>query len=102
MKISSEPQAGGRRADEAAAASELALRALAFISLDEDRLARFIALTGLDASDVRALLGDRHFHLAVLDHLAGDEATLLEFAITESAPPESVGRARRALGGGED
>jgi hypothetical protein len=48
---------------------------------------------------VRGLLGDRGFHLAVLDHLAGDEALLLDFAAAESLPPESLGRARRALGG---
>lgn len=96
--------AGGSRTDdnETAAASELALRALAFISLDEERVARFLALTGLDGADVRALLGDRGFHLAVLDHLAGDEAMLLAFVSAEAAAPESVGRARRALGGGDD
>ncbi len=82
-------------------AGELAVRALAFLTRDEDRLSRFLALTGLDAGDVRALLGDRGFHLAVLDHLAGDEAMLLEFAAAEGLPPEAMGRARRALGGGD-
>jgi hypothetical protein len=80
---------------------ELALRALAFFARDDDRVSRFLALTGLDAGDVSALLGDRGFHLAVLDHLAGDEAMLLEFAVSEGLPPEAVGRARRALGGGD-
>jgi hypothetical protein len=81
--------------------AELAMRALAFLTRDEDRLSRFLSLTGVDAGDVRALLGDRGFHLAVLDHLAGEEATLLEFVVTEGLPPEAVGRARRALGGGD-
>lgn len=83
------------------AASELALRALAFLTCDEERVARFLALTGLDSSDVRALLGDSGFQLAVLDHLASEEALLLDFAAVESLPPEAVGRARRALGGGD-
>jgi len=83
------------------AAPELALRALAFLAQDEDRVSRFLTLTGLDAGDLRALLHNREFHLAVLDHLAGDEALLLDFAAAESLPPEAVGRARRALGGGE-
>jgi hypothetical protein len=80
---------------------ELAMRALAFLTRDEDRVSRFLALTGLDAGDVRALLGDRGFHLAILDHFAGEEAMLLEFAAAEGLPPEAVGRARRALGGGD-
>jgi len=81
---------------------ELALRALAFLARDDDRVGRFLALTGLDAGDVRGLLGDRGFHLAVLDHIAGDEALLLDFVAEESLPPEAVGRARRVLGGGDD
>lgn len=84
------------------AASELALLALAYLAQDEDRVARFLALTGLDAGDVGGLLGDRGFQLAVLDHLAGDEAMLMDFVAEKSLPPEAVGRARRALGGGEE
>lgn len=91
---------GGSKAIEPAPA-ELALRALAFLTHDEERVSRFLALTGLDAGDVPALLGDRGFHLAVLDHLAGDETVLLAFAAAEGLPPEAVGRARRSLGGGD-
>jgi hypothetical protein len=81
------------------APDELALRALAYLTRDDERLGRFLALTGVDAGDVRGLLGDRGFHLAVLDHLAGDEALLLDFAAAETLRPEALGRARRALGG---
>jgi hypothetical protein len=101
MKISRELHDFRPSKAEEPPAAELALRALAFLAKDEERVARFLALTGLDAGDVRDLLGDRDFHLAVLDHVAGDEAMLLEFAASEKLPPESVGRARRALGGGE-
>lgn len=83
------------------APAELALRALAFLTHDEERVSRFLALTGLDAGDVPGLLGDRGFQLAVLDHLAGDEAVLLAFAAAEGLAPEAVGRARRSLGGGD-
>lgn len=83
-------------------APELALRALAWLAQDDERVARFLALTGLDGTEVRKLIGDRAFQLAVLDHLASDEAMLLAFAGAESLPPEAVGRARRKLGGGDE
>lgn len=102
MKMSGELHKHGLLKAKEPQPFELALRALAFLSRDEERVARFLALTGLDAGDVQGLLGEAGFHLAVLDHVAGDEAMLLEFAAAESLPPESVGRARRALGGGED
>jgi hypothetical protein len=80
---------------------ELALRALAFLSRDDSRSARFFALTGLDAGHVPALIRDPGFHLAILDHFAGDEALLLDFASAESLSPEAVGRARLSLNGKE-
>ncbi len=101
MKISRELHDFHRPKADEPPADELALRALAFLASDDERVARFLALTGLDAGDVRDMLGERGFHLAVLDHVAGDEAMLVEFAASESLPPESVGRARRALGGGD-
>lgn len=97
-KISSDSCNRGARP----AASELALAALTFLAQDEERVGRFLALTGIDPGEIRARLGERGFQLAVLDHLAGDEALLLAFAESEALPPEAVGRARRALGGGED
>lgn len=93
--------ASARGGEGEASHAELALRALVFLSRDDERTSRFLALTGLDAADLRSLLGDRGFHLAILDHIASDEAMLLEFAASESLPPEAVGQARRALGGGE-
>ena len=84
------------------AAAEMALRALAFLAADETRVERFLALTGVDPGDVRSLIGEAGFQLAVLDHIAGDEPLLLEFTQGEGMKPEVVGRARRALGGGDE
>ncbi len=101
MKTGSSPFVGRAPKVDDPPEAELALRALAFLAQDADRVARFLALTGLDGGEVRDLLGERAFQLAVLDHMAGDEAMLLEFAAAESLPPEAVGRARRRLGGGD-
>ena len=90
------------RENRAELAKELALLALGYLARDEERLARFLALTGLDRGDVADLLGDSGFHSAILDHLAGDEAQVLEFASENGLPPEAVGVARRMLGGGEE
>ena len=61
-----------------------------------------VELTGVDPGEIRARLGDPGFQLAVLDHLAGDEALLVAFAAAEGIPPEAVGRARRARGAVEE
>jgi hypothetical protein len=89
------------RENHAEMARETALLALGYLAGAEDRLMRFLALTGLDRGDVADLLGENGFHLAILDHLAGDERMLCDFADQTGVPPEVVGVARRALGGGE-
>lgn len=77
---------------------ELALRAFGFIAASDERVDRFLALTGLDPNEMRGLLGDPGFHLAVLDHFAGDERLLLAFTEAEGLSPELIGHARRMLG----
>lgn len=83
-------------------AQAMALRALAFLVEDAERIERFLGLTGVDPGDLRALAREPGFLLAVLDHLAGEEALLLDFAAREDVAPMAVGLARRALGGGEE
>ncbi len=82
-------------------ARQTALLALGYLAGEEERLNRFMALTGLDRSNVADLLEENGFHLAILDHLSSDEALLLDFVSEYGLPPESIGAARRALGGGE-
>jgi hypothetical protein len=105
MKISKGPplthRAKALNFSDRDSAAALALRALAFIAADVERLERFFALTGVAPGDVRDLAMSPGFQLAVLDHLAAEEALLVEFAGLESASPEAVMGARRALGGGE-
>ncbi len=55
----------------------------------------------MDPGELRANLHAPGFQLAVLDHIAGDESLLLQFAEEERLAPEAIGRARRTLGGGE-
>jgi hypothetical protein len=78
-------------------AEALALAALAFLGRDEERIGRFLGLSGLDPSGLRKAAAEPGFLLAVLDHLAQDEALLIAFATEEGIAPERVGEARHLL-----
>lgn len=52
-------------------AETVALQALGFLAGDEDRLARFLAMTGVGPEDLKGRIGDPAFLGAVLDHLLG-------------------------------
>ena|SRR5438045_1779428 len=78
----------------------LALRALTFIASDDDRLHRFLGLTGFEPAALRGLAQDPAGLGAILDYLLGWEPLLLEFAEAEKLPPESIAAARRKLPGG--
>lgn len=76
----------------------LALSALGWILTDEDRAARLLALTGLDADDLRARLGDPALLGAVLDFLAAHEPDLLGAAAALGVEPQALLAAREGLG----
>jgi hypothetical protein len=80
----------------------LALQALAFIAGDDDRLERFIGLTGIDPAQLRSIARDPAGLGSVLDYLLGWEPLLLEFAEVHEIKPESIAIARRKLPGGEN
>jgi hypothetical protein len=80
-------------------AESLAVEALAFIAADAERLARFLALTGIGPDNVRVAARDSGFLAAVLDYLAADDALLLAFAEQAGRNPAAVSRACAALRG---
>ncbi|MGE4219556.1 MAG: DUF3572 domain-containing protein [Alphaproteobacteria bacterium] len=81
------------------AAELMAIRALGYLADDPDRLARFVALSGMVPQDLRAQAADPAFLGGVLDFVLGDEATLVAFADAAQVKPEAVMRARYALPG---
>ena len=87
---------------ETDAAEALALRALAFLAEEPERLGRFLAMTGLGPAELRMRAADPELLGGVLDHFLGDERLLLAFADSGAIPPEEVARARRALPGARD
>jgi hypothetical protein len=78
-------------------AEMLAIQALSFVAEEPERLGRFLAVTGLEAQSLRDAAREPNFLLGVLDHLAGDERLLTEFATQHELTPETVIRARDAL-----
>ena len=80
-------------------AESLAIQALSFLAEDPERLSRFLAFTGIEAQSLRDAAREPNFLLGVLDHLAGDERLLTEFATQREIAPEVVTAARDLLAG---
>src|SRR5262249_19707633 len=92
-----EPRDSTRRA----AAESLAVQALGFLAGEPERLARFLALTGIGPDRIRAAAASPRFLAGVLDHVASDEALVTAFAAEAGVAPGEIEKARRALGGGQ-
>lgn len=80
----------GRRRPDREAAEETAIAALMFIAGDDDRLHRFLDLTGLSPETLRAAAADPEFLPQVLSHIRADQSLLLAFAANLGQPPESI------------
>ena len=77
----------------------LAIQVLAFIAEEPERLAGFLAVTGIAADDIRAAAREQNFLAGVLEHMLDNESLLIAFAQSAGLDPASVARARNALGG---
>src|SRR5689334_19537622 len=86
-----------QRVLDAEVAEVLAIQAIGFIAQDDERLGRFLAMTGMGPGEIRDAARDRHFLLGVLDYLVGDEQLLVAFATHADVDPATIGIARQAL-----
>jgi hypothetical protein len=77
----------------------MAALALSFLAGDDERLSRFIALSGLDIGRLRTAAAEPGFLAGVMAYLASDESLLLQFAAEAGAPPEQVAAACALLAG---
>lgn len=82
-------------------AETLALRALGFLAAEPERIEPFLSATGLNPANLRAAASEPCFLSAVLDHIAGSDSLLLEFAENLRLNPEIVASARQLLAGPE-
>jgi len=75
----------------------VALEALAWLAGQPDGIARFLAVSGLEAADLRRAAGDRDLLGALLDFLLINEPLLLEFCRDASMPTQAIHQARFRL-----
>ncbi len=84
------------------AAEALAIEALGFVAADPELLSRFLAITGIEASDIRLAAKNSGFLAGVLNFVAAHEPTLVAFAAAAGRKPEAVAAAIRSLPQGDD
>jgi hypothetical protein len=80
-------------------AEELAIQALTFIGADEERLGRFLAVTGIGPAEIRAAARQPGFLSGVLEYMASDDRLIAAFAGENNLDPADVDRGRVALAG---
>lgn len=75
----------------------MSLNALAWVLSDTVRAERFLAVTGLDADGLRAVIREPATHLAVLDFLCAHEPDLIAAAEALGMQPAQLAAARDRL-----
>ncbi len=75
----------------------LAIKALEFLALEEDRINRFLALTGVAPQDLPAEIRNSTFLGGVVDYLLNDETLLFEFCEFTDMPANLPQAARLKL-----
>ncbi len=84
------------------AAEEMAISALAYLSNTPDLMQRFLALSGIEATQIRAVASEPHFFSGVLKFFLAHEPTLLQYCEATGTLPQSMQAALAALPGGSD
>ena len=80
-------------------AEETAIAVLVWLAGEPELMGRFLALTGLEAGNLREAAKEPGFLAGVLGFLMSHEPTLMDFSAATGTRPEAVARAFHALGG---
>lgn len=83
-------------------AEEIAVAGLGFVAADPVLLPRFLALTGIDAGQIRQAAREPGFLAGVLQFLMAHEPTLTAFCAASGKAPADVAAALAALPFGDD
>ncbi|HEX2257832.1 MAG TPA: DUF3572 family protein [Afifellaceae bacterium] len=82
-----------------AQAEAIAVAALAYLAEQVELAARFLALSGLEAGDLRRAARDPAFLAGVLDFVVANEPVLLALAARTGRPVAEIETAQRLLSG---
>lgn len=96
MQHPSRPAAGSPGQQEGSALS-IAIAALQFLAGEPERIAAFLAESGLDPHELRGHAQDPFFLSGILDHLLANETLLLAFCAESGIDPERVLPARDSM-----
>ena len=80
-------------------AEKLAIQALGFMAGEPERLAAFLAATGIGPEAIRKAAADPSFLAGVLDHVAADEPLLIAVAEHAGVAPQDIEHAQAILSG---
>ena len=80
----------------------VAIAALGHVAADPVLLPRFLALTGIEAGQIREAAREPGFLAGVLDFVLAHAPTLMEFSEASGIAPDTVSAARRVLGAATD
>ncbi|WP_173931592.1 DUF3572 domain-containing protein [Chelativorans sp. Marseille-P2723] len=83
-------------------AEAIGVRALGFIASDPQLLPRFLAITGIEAGEIRRAANEPGFLAGVLQFVLAHEPTLLAFSEAAGVEPPDVAAAHRQLPFGDD
>jgi hypothetical protein len=102
MAISRNPSSVGASTVSHGDAEALAIEALAFIASEPVLMPRFLAMSGIEAQQIRRAADEPGFLAGVLGFLLSHEPSLMAFCDATGTDPAAVGRAGRSLPGGAD
>jgi Protein of unknown function (DUF3572) len=85
----------------ASEAENIALKAFLFLAADDERMQRFIGLSGFDVGNAREAAAAPGFLAGVLAHYLNDEDAIVAFCEAEKIHPLSVAIAYRMIPGGD-
>lgn len=71
-------------------AENVAISAFSFITGDEERMSRFLAVSGLRPDTIRSAASSPSFFAAILDYVASDEPLLIALAKEMNTKPEHI------------
>ena len=83
------------------AASDIAVRALTFVSQDEHILSRFLDITGWTPATLSSPNTQSAILVSVLEYLMSEEDILLTFAANSRIDPGDIAKAHSALRTGD-